>query len=183
MAKIILITGGTRSGKSDFALQAAEKLAAPHCFIATCRVSDPEMTERVRKHQKERSKTIWKTVEEPVELTSVFARFTDYSCYLVDCLTLWISNLMETSQDNGRLCDEQFVLYEIDRLIELLAATDGTVIFVTNEVGMGIVPESQLARRYRDLVGFANRTIAARADEVILVSCGLPLYLKYLKTS
>lgn len=178
MAKIILITGGTRSGKSSYALQIAEKLLPPHCFIATCRVSDSEMAERVRKHQIERGKTIWTTVEEPLGLRSVFGKYPNYSLYLIDCLTLWVSNLMEACNDADRLCDEEFILHEIDRLLDRLVSVEGTVIFVTNEVGMGIVPENRLARRYRDLVGLCNQTVASHADEVILVSCGLPLYLK-----
>ena len=178
MAKIILVTGGTRSGKSSFALQIAEKMPQPHCFIATCRVSDQEMAERVKKHQDERTEKIWKTVEEPLDLLSAFRNNLNYSSYLVDCLTLWVSNIMEQNYQSDTFCDENDLKREINQLFNYLKNIESTVIFVTNEVGMGIVPENQLARRYRDLVGFCNRLIASRADEVILVSCGLPLYLK-----
>ncbi len=178
MAKIILVTGGTRSGKSTYALQLAENKAEPHCFIATCGVSDPEMAERVKKHQDERSGKIWKTVEETLNLYSAFTENSNYSIYIVDCLTLWISNIMEFCHHAGRSCEENDIKKEIDQLFDYLEKIDGTIVFVTNEVGMGIVPENQLARRYRDLVGYCNRLVASRADDVVLVSCGLPLYLK-----
>ena len=178
MAKIILVTGGTRSGKSSFALQIAEKMVPPHCFIATCRVSDQEMAERVKKHQDERTEKIWKTVEEGLDLRSALRSNRNYSSYLLDCVTLWVSNIMEQNYQSDTFCDESDLKREIDQLFNYLGTIESTVIFVTNEVGMGIVPENQLARRYRDLVGFCNRLIASRAEEVILVSCGLPLYLK-----
>ncbi len=178
MAKIILVTGGTRSGKSSFALQIAEKMVPPHCFIATCRISDQEMAERVKKHQDERTEKIWKTVEEGLDLRSALRNNRNYSTYLLDCVTLWVSNIMEQNYQSDTFCDENDLKREIDQLFNYLGTIESTVIFVSNEVGMGIVPENQLARRYRDLVGFCNRLIASRAEEVILVSCGLPLYLK-----
>lgn len=178
MAKIILVTGGTRSGKSSYALQLAEKIPPPHCFIATCPVSDPEMAERVKKHQGERAETIWKTVEETLNLKSAFIKNSNYSSYLIDCLTLWVSNIMESCDQTNSSCDENVIEREIDQLFGYLKNIDGTIVFVTNEVGMGIVPANKLARRYRDLVGFCNRIVASRADDVVFVSCGLPLYLK-----
>lgn len=178
MAKIILVTGGTRSGKSGYALQLAERISPPHCFIATCRVSDQEMAERVKKHQDERAETLWKTVEEPLNLQTAFIKNSNYSSYLVDCLTLWVSNVMESCDQTNSSCDENDIERQIDQLFCYLKNIDSTVIFVTNEVGMGIVPENRLARRYRDLVGFCNRIVASRADDVVLISCGLPLYLK-----
>ena len=178
MANIILVTGGTRSGKSSYALQLAENEAAPHCFIATCGVSDPEMAERVKKHQDERSGNMWKTVEETHNLLSAFTENINYSFSLVDCLTLWISNVMERCHHASTSCEENDIKREIDQLFAYLKKIDATVVFVTNEIGMGIVPENRLARRYRDLVGYCNRIVASRADDVVLVSCGLPLYLK-----
>lgn len=179
MAKIILVTGGTRSGKSGYALQLVENIPPPHCFIATCGVSDPEMAERVTKHQDERAETIWKTVEETLNLQSAFIKNNNYSSYVVDCLTLWVSNMMESCDQTNSSCDENDIEREIDQLFGYLKKSiDGTIVFVTNEVGLGIVPQNKVARRYRDLVGFCNRIVAARADDVVLVSCGLPLYLK-----
>ncbi|MEE4165387.1 MAG: bifunctional adenosylcobinamide kinase/adenosylcobinamide-phosphate guanylyltransferase [Desulfocapsaceae bacterium] len=178
MAKIILITGGTRSGKSSLALQIAEQQKPPHCFVATCRVTDPEMGERVSRHQRERDESIWTTVEEPLNLKNAISTDGSYSTHIVDCLTLWVSNIMERSAGSGESSDEDVISTALEQLFDHLEAIKTTVIFVTNEVGMGIVPENRLARKYRDLVGICNRIVALRADEVILVSCGLPLTLK-----
>ena len=178
MAKLILVTGGARSGKSAFAQQIAEAEAAPHCFIATCRITDDEMEQRVKKHQRERSEAIWTTVEEPVDLKGALSQNDRYSVYLIDCLTLWISNLMEYYHAEQRRCGEKDIHKELDTMLDTIGGRQATYIFVSNEVGMGIVPDNPLARHYRDLVGFCNRLLATQAQEVILVSCGLPLYLK-----
>ena len=177
MGKSILVSGGTRSGKSDFALQRAEQLSGTHCFIATCPVVDEEMAERIEKHRRVRNSSIWKTVEEQFAVAELIAG-NDYDVYLVDCLTLWINNLLAQCAAKNLDCDEPFVSSQVKRLLDTVGSIDATVIFVTNEVGMGIVPKNALARRYRDLVGLCNRLIGVAAEEVILVSCGLPLYLK-----
>ena len=177
MAKIILITGGARSGKSSFALQKAEEIEGRHCFVATCPVLDKEMAERIERHRKERSKQIWDTVEEPVCLDEVLSR-ASHDVYLVDCLTLWINNHLETCERENIDCTESFIGDATERLLTAIETVEATVIFVTNEVGLGIVPSNALARRYRDLVGLCNRLVAAAAAEVVLVSCGLPIFLK-----
>ncbi|MGI9536554.1 MAG: bifunctional adenosylcobinamide kinase/adenosylcobinamide-phosphate guanylyltransferase [Desulfocapsaceae bacterium] len=177
MGKIILVTGGTRSGKSDFALGRCEKLSGSHCFVATCPILDEEMAERIEKHRQVRDAQIWETVEEPLSINEVLAR-NAYDVYLVDCLTLWINNHLANSDETKTVCNESFVESEIRHLLKTSESIDAEVVFVTNEVGMGIVPENQLARRYRDLVGLCNRMIAAAAEEVVMVSCGLPIYLK-----
>jgi len=177
MGRMILVTGGTRSGKSDFALRIGGELSGDHCFVATCPVLDQEMAERVEKHRRTREKNIWMTVEEPVAINEVIAR-DEYQVYLIDCLTLWINNHLAGSTAADKVCDESFIGAETRCLIRTAGSIDASVIFVTNEVGMGIVPENKLARRYRDLVGLCNRLIAAAANEVVLVSCGLPIYLK-----
>ncbi|PID46008.1 MAG: bifunctional adenosylcobinamide kinase/adenosylcobinamide-phosphate guanylyltransferase [Proteobacteria bacterium] len=178
MATIILVTGGARSGKSDYAQKKAESCEGPHCFIATGVVVDQEMEERIALHRKKREAHIWDTIEEPVDLLTVFKNETGYRTYLVDCLTLWVSNLMQHAHENKRDFDETAVSRNIEDILGQLEHCQATVIFVTNEVGMGIVPEHAVARRYRDLIGRCNRIIADAADEVILVSCGLPLFLK-----
>lgn len=178
MAHIVLVTGGTRSGKSGFAQRRAEQLKGSRCYIATCVVSDPEMEARVVKHRQMRDADAWQTIEEPLHVGSCFTRNNQFQVYLVDCLTLWVQNIMLDCHDRGHPCDDTHIQQEANNLIDHATRTRGTVILVSGEVGGGIVPENEIARRFRDLVGMCNQTIAARADEVILVSCGLPLYLK-----
>ena len=177
MGRIVLVTGGARSGKSGFALQSGESLPGSHCFIATCPVVDEEMAERIEKHRQERNVHIWETIEEPLGVDKVLAE-NSHDVYLVDCLTLWINNLFEQCAVDNVDCDESFIGAATERLLRAVEVIDATVIFVTNEVGMGIVPDNSLARRYRDLVGLCNRLVAKAASEVVLISCGLPIYLK-----
>lgn len=177
MAKLILITGGARSGKSSFALALAENISAKRLFVATCPHLDPEMSARVQRHQAERQGRGWETIEQPTDLAALFAGgIADFEVVLLDCITLWVNNLL-FAEDAASIDD--FRIGELCR--EWLRQTEtyeGTIICVTNEVGLGIVPDNPLARRYRDLVGTCNQIIAKKADEVFLVSCGIPLYLK-----
>lgn len=177
MGRIILVTGGARSGKSDFALQRGENLSGSHCFIATCPAVDQEMAERIEKHRRERNAQIWETVEEPLTIDEILVE-NRHDVYLVDCLTLWINNQLERCAANSIDCSESFIGTATERILKAVGTIDGTVIFVTSEVGMGIVPDNTLARHYRDLVGRCNRLIAEAASEVVLVSCGLPIHLK-----
>lgn len=178
MAKIILITGGSRSGKSAYAQKLAESLEGPRTYIATCPVVDEEMRQRIRRHQLAREGGRWQTVEEPLDVAGAVAANKASPVLLLDCLTLWVSNLMFQARDQAGKPTEDDVADRCRQLLHACRDHAGTILFVTNEVGLGIVPENELARRYRDLVGRCNQTIAAGADVVTLVVCGLPLHLK-----
>lgn len=178
MGKLILVTGGARSGKSDFALQLACAQPGPRCFIATCPVVDAEMEERIARHRQERTGGGWRTIEEQTDIAEIVQRHRDASVCLVDCLTLWVNNLLYHAEQSRRIFSDSDMRAQCALLIQAACAHPGTVLCVTNEVGMGIVPDNSSARLYRDLVGRCNRLVAAAASEVYLVSCGIPLRLK-----
>jgi adenosylcobinamide kinase/adenosylcobinamide-phosphate guanylyltransferase len=177
MAKIILATGGSRSGKSAYTQNMAESLPGKRAFVATCPVpsdQDLEMLERVIRHQRDRVGAHWETIEEEIDLQRVLRGHGDVDVLLIDCLTLWISNLMHHNPD----INEDKITAICREFIQISRQRRGTVIFVTNEVGCGIVPENGVARKFRDLSGRCNQAMAKGADEVIFFSCGLPLFLK-----
>jgi len=178
MARVILITGGSRSGKSAHAQKIAEKLRGPRLFVATCPVCDDEMQERVRMHRTKRRGRGWATVEEKTDLLAVLKGSKRYKVVLVDCLTLWVSNLLCEAEESGRTLTETAIRRRCRELLAACSRRTGTVLFVTNEVGMGVVPESALGRRFRDLAGRCNQVIAAGADDVQLLVCGIPASLK-----
>lgn len=178
MARIILVTGGARSGKSQHALETCLKLPGPRAFLATCQAGDEEMAERIRRHKESRSNEVWTTIEEPLDLSGALQKHHHFQLVLVDCLTLWISNLMGAAEEADQNLDEDAIAERCQQVLSSCAQREGTVLFVTNEVGNGIVPGNAMARRYRDLVGRCNQTIAARADEVTLVTCGIPMPIK-----
>jgi len=178
MAKLILVTGGARSGKSDYALKRAEAIAGSHYFLATCPVIDAEMDERIVRHKAERKGGIWQTIEEEVDLAKIVQSLDPDTVCLIDCLTLWVNNLMFQAEKAGQIFGEDEMRIRIEKFIHEADSFQGTLICVSNEVGMGVVPDNAMGRRYRDLVGRSNRIVAAAADEVVFVSCGLPLFLK-----
>jgi adenosyl cobinamide kinase/adenosyl cobinamide phosphate guanylyltransferase len=167
---IDLILGGARSGKSALALQCAQAHAGPVIWFATAQAGDAEMAARIARHRAERP-AHWSTVEEPLHLAQTLRQAaTDESCCVVDCLTLWLSNLMLT-KGSALLEPEQRAL------LDCLPNLPGSVVLVANEVGLGIVPDNALARRFRDLAGWLNQAVSARADRVCFVAAGLPLWL------
>lgn len=174
MSAIVLATGGARSGKSAWALRRAEEMGEPRVYIATCQPMDDEMRTRVERHRAQRSNRGWAAVEEPLDLAGALRRAAgEYAVALVDCLTVWIANRMYQAE-----LTEEAVAAECARVIEACTAFSRGVVFVTGEVGLGIVPENAIARRYRDLLGACNQAIAAHAAEVTLLVCGQPLRIK-----
>jgi len=173
MNKITFVIGGCRSGKSRHALQLAEQMPGDRkVYVATCVPRDDEMARRVARHQKERSQN-WVTIEEPLALPEIILENSPGAdVMLVDCLTLWVSNLlMETD-------DEKQIEAIISRLIDALKKVKRPLILVSNEVGAGIVPENKLARQYRDIMGLVNQAAARAAGKVIWMVAGIPVTVK-----
>jgi adenosylcobinamide kinase/adenosylcobinamide-phosphate guanylyltransferase len=169
----VLIGGGVRSGKSSFAQKMAEDMPGRRAYLATAQALDLEMEKRIAKHQAERDERWHKTIEEPLELTTALqSASTEFDIILVDCLTLWLSNLM------GRDDSDEQILKTINTLANSLNRPLATIILVTNEVGLGLVPEHPLSRRFRDLSGFMNQLLAAACQEVYFTVWGLPQKLK-----
>jgi adenosylcobinamide kinase / adenosylcobinamide-phosphate guanylyltransferase len=165
--KLTLVLGGARSGKSRHAEGLIAALPPPWTYVATAEAGDEEMAARIKSHR-ERRGAQWRTIEAPRELAKALAACGD-GPVLVDCLTLWLSNLMLA---------EANIEKETAQLEETLAATKGPLVLVANEVGSGIVPGYPLGRRFRDMQGILNQRMAARAERVILMVAGLPLALK-----
>ena len=165
----VLILGGARSGKSQHAQKLAEDARPDRTFIATAEGLDDEMSERIARHQADRGDA-WQTVEAPISLCAAIEQACDdqYSV-LVDCLTLWLSNIMHAEFD---------VDGEVQRLAQTVQAVSTPLIIVSNEVGMGIVPETPLGRKFRDVHGRLNQKIGQVCDRVEFVAAGLPLRLK-----
>jgi adenosylcobinamide kinase/adenosylcobinamide-phosphate guanylyltransferase len=168
LAMKVLVTGGARSGKSRYAQTLAEDLGPRRCYLATAQALDEEMANRIDRHRRDRGPS-WTTVEEPLDIQAHLAR---HPVVLVDCLTLWVSNLLA---EHGAKAD---LGGEIDRLVSALAASPSSVVIVTNEVGQGIVPANPLARTFRDWSGIVAQRVARACDQVFLVCAGLPLRLK-----
>lgn len=170
--KLILVLGGARAGKSTFALRLAEEIAGERsvAFIATAQALDAEMTQRIARHREERP-AHWTTIEEPYHLDVALNDASDSGVALVDCLTLFVSNWL--------LRDDEHALVEVSqRFLANVRSHPQTVIAVSNEVGLGLVPETPLGRTFRDLLGRVNQQFAEAADEVYLLVAGLPLRLK-----
>jgi adenosylcobinamide kinase/adenosylcobinamide-phosphate guanylyltransferase len=173
VTKKVFVIGGCRSGKSNHALELAENMAANEkIFIATCVPQDDEMRQRVARHQQNRNQS-WKTIEAPLHLPqAINDNARAEAVVLVDCLTLWINNLLMEKESTSNV-EEQ-----ISRLVQAVQSADGAMIMVSNEVGTGIVPENRLARVYRDLVGSVNQEVAGNVDRVVWVVAGIPVDIK-----
>lgn len=175
MGQILLITGGARSGKSAYALERAEEWREQRrFFVATAQALDAEMAERIARHRHDRASD-FTTIEEPIGLAGVLQGLERRAdLVVVDCLTLWVSNLMGVYPENIAAP----FLAEAGALAEALAAAPFASIVVTDEVGDGIVPENPVARRFRDLLGWTNQAVARAATEVILMVAGYPVRVK-----
>jgi adenosylcobinamide kinase/adenosylcobinamide-phosphate guanylyltransferase len=164
-----LVLGGARSGKSSFAERLSEEIAPTKFYLATATAGDDEMSARIAQHQKQRGDG-WTTVEEPLALVEALTReATVGRVVLVDCLTLWLSNLMFAERDPE---------IEARRLVRFLDVSRYPIVFVSNEVGLGLVPETPLGRAFRDAQGRLNQIIAAAVPNVVFIAAGLPLWLK-----
>lgn len=168
---ITLVLGGARSGKSRYAERLVESAAAGAVYCATAEAGDAEMAERIAAHRARRS-PFWRTIEAPLALAEVIiAEAVGDRPLLVDCLTLWLSNLLLA----GRRAED-----EARALCGALRQAAGPIVLVSNEVGMGLVPQTPLGREFRDAAGWLNQEVAALADRVVFVAAGLPLILKEL---
>ena len=172
---IELILGGARSGKSRYAELQAIQSAKQVIYIATAEAGDDEMQFRIQKHQNSRPQS-WETIEEPVQLAKTLQENGQKNtCVLVDCLTLWLTNILFDKQ--GKL---QLSVFEqqSSALFSLLSNFSGHVIFVTNEIGLGVVPMDKMSRKFVDEAGLLHQKIASLSDKVVLVTAGLPQILK-----
>ncbi|MDD9972310.1 MAG: bifunctional adenosylcobinamide kinase/adenosylcobinamide-phosphate guanylyltransferase [Myxococcales bacterium] len=171
---MILVGGGVRSGKSAFALARAEALGTRRAFVATAEALDDEMRDRIDRHRRSRGPAFL-TVEAPLELPEAISRLgdlADVDVVVIDCLTLWLSNLL------GRETADREILAQVERLCATLSERHFHSVVVTNEVGMGVVPPSPLGRRFRDLAGSAHQRLTAEADEVYMAMLGMVLRMR-----
>jgi adenosylcobinamide kinase/adenosylcobinamide-phosphate guanylyltransferase len=169
--RLILVGGGARSGKSDFALTLARTLGKRRLFLATALAGDEEMAERIRRHRQTRGAD-FTTIEEPRAVPEVLAGQTGYHVVVLDCLTLWISNMLLEGMKS------EAILERVDELVAVLGKSGMHAVLITNEVGMGLVPETPLGRVFRDVAGLAHQRLSKAADEVYFAVLGTMLRIK-----
>lgn len=175
MSRLTIVTGGCRSGKSREAMKRALAVEGPRWFVATAYRGDPELDARIDRHRAERERAGFEgTLEASVDLAQAISGLPKASVTLIDCATIWLSNLMLATPDFG----EPQAAEHAEHLARACRELPGDVIVVTNEVGYGVVPDWELGRRFRDCLGRANQILAEHADTAILVVCGLPITLK-----
>jgi adenosylcobinamide kinase/adenosylcobinamide-phosphate guanylyltransferase len=170
--RIYFITGGSRSGKSAFAEQLASPIEGRRAYLATAQALDAEMVARIGKHRRDRG-AAWDTYEEPLAVAELLQKLSNrYDIVLLDCLTLWLSNVMAHRSNDAAVtaCSEELVL--------AMKGFGGSLIVVSNEVGLGIVPDNPLARKFRDCAGLLNQKVAQSADEVYFTVSGIPMRMK-----
>ena len=183
--RLVLLLGGARSGKSSLAEAMARRLApaGPVLYVATAQAGDDEMRERIVRHRESRP-SCWRTLEEPLRVGErIAAEVGDARVVLLDCATLWVTNLLLAAcgdREDVPPAAEASVLAAVDALLVARRSIDATLIVVSNEVGLGLVPPYPLGRAYRDVLGRANQHLAAAADDVYLLVAGLPVDLKAL---
>ena len=188
VSRLIFTTGGARSGKSAFALNLANSMGNRKCYLATAQALDSEMEERIARHKAERGND-WDCIEEPLKVAEKIEEVSGrYDVILFDCLTLWVSNLMHARSILSPLegfmpgwvegQGEGGLKKEFETLISACKTAGSTIIVVSNEVGLGIVPDNKLAREFRDIAGTANQLFAKAADEAYFVVSGIPMRLK-----
>jgi adenosylcobinamide kinase/adenosylcobinamide-phosphate guanylyltransferase len=168
---LIFVSGGAKSGKTRHGLKCAENWQGKLLYVATAEAGDDEMKRRIAAHQEERGPR-WSTLEEPLDLAKAVKNADGYCAALIDCLTLWTSNLLHHFGDDPAAIEERVAAF-----LEALRARRTNIVVVTNEVGLGIVPANALARQFRDLAGSINQRVAAVADEAVLVVSGRTLKL------
>ncbi|MCX5706751.1 MAG: bifunctional adenosylcobinamide kinase/adenosylcobinamide-phosphate guanylyltransferase [Candidatus Omnitrophica bacterium] len=172
MKKFIFILGGARSGKSTYAVNLAKSAGKRIVFIATCIPGDSEMKHRIKLHKKSRPRT-WRVIEEGINIDSALRKVkARYDAILIDCMGLFISNFMAVESSDKKIEEN------VRQVIGQIKKRTSDVIVVSNEVGMGIVPDNPLARRFRDLLGRVNQMIAQSADKVIMLYAGIPMVIK-----
>ncbi len=176
--QLIFVTGGARSGKSRFACELGEKCAGVVTYIATGEAKDEEMKRRIEEHQRKRPAD-WKLIEEPCDMLEAIGKARGSDCVIIDCLTLLITNwLLDCAVSAGKHRTPDKILEKLSPFLDGLEKLSATVVVVSNEVGMGIVPETELGRDFRDICGYANQLVAAKADEVYFLVSGIPQKLK-----
>lgn len=178
--KFVLVLGGTRSGKSEFAEKIADKLGKRVIYVATATPGDKEMDERIFLHRKRRPDT-WETVEETIEVLDLLRRGEPGDVFLLDCLSLWITNLLldgeQVEQTKASAEKELFIMDNVRKLADTVKKGVHLVV-VSSEVGLGLVPDNPLGRMFRDFAGKANQVLAESADKVYFIIAGIPLELK-----
>jgi len=172
MGKIIFILGGARSGKSTYAIELAKRPDKKVAFIATCLLLDKEMKKRIEIHKRQRP-SCWQTFEETKDISTLLKKIgSKFNIVIIDCLTLFISNLLSEGLDDKDIVDR------VNKILKVLKLKKCKSIIVSNEVGLGIVPRNRLARRFRDLAGKVNQMVAQKAENVFFMASGLPLKIK-----